>query len=168
MAERRHRPRVVVPPLEYPKGPQLPPRRGAPVDPPMPTLHPPRHFLMRVKRDGPLVPARLWLCGFEPGEPTNLLDRGRLSLYPRADIAGLEADPAQLFDRLVSPTDWQPANPITHWRYMQPITQADYAFRVRQLQWASAHQPSEPGLRPKAAVKPSQLPLPSFDRENAL
>jgi hypothetical protein len=131
-------------------------------------MQPPRHFLMRVRRDGPLVPARIWLCDHEPASPENKLDRGRLSVYPRADVGGLEVDPERLFDRLMSSTDWQPAHPITHWRYAQPITETEYAYRVRQLQWASAHKPDDPGLRPKTPLKPSQLQLPDFTRENSL
>ena len=56
----------------------------------------PAHFMMRARRNGPLVPARLWLCDFEPGSPENKLDRGRLSPYPRADLAGIEVPPEQV------------------------------------------------------------------------
>lgn len=127
-----------------------------------------RHFMLRMARYGPLVPARLWLCDHEPDVPENKLDRGRLSLYPRADIAGTEVDPELLFDRMMSPTDWQPGNPVSHWRYAQPVTRAEYFFQLQRLRWAEKAQPAEPGLRPRAVVEPSQLPLPDFSQEQKL
>lgn len=147
----------------------------------------PAHFLMRARRDGPLVPARLWLCDFEPGEPDNKLDRGRLCPYPRADVAGIEVPPEQVLDRLGvwrRRGDWtmlphevvaaladpgqQTPRPVGHWAYAAPISAEAYARRVRELQVASARQPLHPGLRPRERVEPKQLAVPNFDRENAL
>jgi hypothetical protein len=129
--------------------------------PTMPELKPgpPQYFLMRARRMGPLVPARLWWCDYEPGEPTNKLDRGNLSPYPRADIAGDECDPLELRERLA----W----PQGHWKYCQPITETEYRYQVQHLRWAENNRPDDPRLTPKQAVDPSQLALPNFDRENA-
>lgn len=147
----------------------------------------PAHFLMRSTRRGPLVPARLWLCDFEPGCPENILDRGRLTPYPRADVAGIEVPPEQVLDRLgiwrrrgdilllpheaveaLADDHKRTPRPVGHWAYAEPITAQRYAAEVRKLQWASAHKPDAPGLRPKSPVKPKQLELPNFDRENSL
>jgi hypothetical protein len=126
------------------------------------------HFVLRVTRFGPLVCARLWWCDSEPGVPENKLDRGRLSLYPRADIAGLEVPPEQLADRLFSMTDPRPAHPPTHWRYAKPCTEQEYRWRLDSLRWAEQHQPDHPVLRPRKRIAAADLPVPDFDRENAL
>jgi hypothetical protein len=127
-----------------------------------------RHFVLRVTRYGPLVPARLWFCDSEPGVPENKLDRGRLSLYPRADIGGVEVPPELLADRLYSMTDPTPAHPPTHWRFAKPISAEEYRWRLDSLRWAEQHRPDDPGLRPRRKLAAADLPLPDFDRENAL
>lgn len=150
-------------------------------------MRPPAHFILRARRDGPLVPARLHWCDTEPDEPDNRLDRGRLSPYPRADIAGVEVPPEQLLDRLGvwrrrgdiaalphevlaaldDPSQLTP-RPVGHWAYAQKIDEAEYRYQVDRLRWASAHRPDEPGLHPRRPIDPRQMPLPSFERENAL
>ena len=127
-----------------------------------------RHFVMRVARYGPLVPARLWFCDSEPGVPENKLDRGRLSLYPRADIGGVEVDPEQLADRLYSMTDPTPAHPPSHWRFAKAISEAEYRWRLDSLRWLEQTRPDDPQLKPRRRLAASDLPLPDFDRENAL
>jgi len=129
--------------------------------PTMPVLRPglAQHFLMRARRFGPLVPARLWWCDYEPGVPENKLDRGNLSPFPRADIAGEEADPLVLRERLA----W----PSSHWKYCQPISEADYRWHFDHLRWAEENKPSDPRLRPRDRVDPAQVPLPTFEAENA-
>lgn len=147
---------------DRPAGPQLPPRRDTTPIAALsaPTVQPPEHFEVRVVRDGPLVPARLWWCDHEPGVPENKLDRGMLSVFQRADIADVEVPPEQLVERT-----WAPA---THWKYARPIPKDEYDHLVARLRWAERHRPDEPGLRPRRAVQPAQLALPNFDRENAI
>lgn len=132
------------------------------------TLPAPRHFLMRQRRDGPLVPARLWWCDHDPADPENKLDRGRLSVYPRADIAGNEVDPERIFERTYGGSEARPAISPTHWKYPKPITEAEYRFQFDRMRWAERNRPDDPTLRPKAAVDPREAPLPNFERENAL
>lgn len=128
-----------------------------------------RHFLMRVTRYGPLVPARLHWCDHGPDDPPeNKLDRGRLSLYPRADIGGIEVDPERLADRLYSMTDPRPAQPPTHWRYAAPCSEAEYRWRLDSMRWAEQHQPDHPVLQPKKKLAAADLPVPDFSREEAL
>jgi hypothetical protein len=126
------------------------------------------HFMLRVRRDGPLVCARIWLDDAEPDAPDNKLDRGRLSVYPRAVIAGEEVDPDILQrDRLMSPTDWHPAYAPGHWKYAQTISAAEYRFQAARREWAVKHRPDDPTTKAREPIKPAQLPLPSFERENA-
>jgi hypothetical protein len=127
-----------------------------------------RYFVMRVVRGGPLVPARLWFCDSEPGVPENKLDRGRLSLYPRADIGGVEVEPEQLADRLFSLTDPRPAHPPTHWRYAASCSEAEYRWRLDSMRWAEQHQHDHPVLQPRKRLAAADLPVPDFEREEAL
>ncbi len=120
----------------------------------------PRHFMLRAVRFGPLVPARLWFCDHDPADPSNKLDRGRLSVYPRADMAGVECDPDEL-------RDWWLCVAPGHWRYPQPVTEVEYRYQLAKIRWAETARPGDPALRPRAKVDPAQLPLPDFSRENA-
>jgi len=126
------------------------------------------HFVLRAVRHGPLLPARLWWCDSEPGVPENKLDRGRLSLYPRADVGGLEVPPEQLADRLFSMTDPTPAHPPTHWRFARAISEAEYRWRLDSLRWAEQNQPDDPVLRPRRRLAAADVEVPDFSREEAL
>jgi len=124
------------------------------------------HFVLRVARFGPLVPGRLYWCDHGPDDPPeNKLDRGRLSLYPRADIAGLEVDPERLADRLYSLTDPRPAQPPSHWRFAKAISAEEYQWRLASLRWAEQHRPDDPVLRPRQRVTAADVPVPDFTRE---
>jgi hypothetical protein len=147
----------------------------------------PLYFLLRMRRDGPLVPAKIWLCDHDPADPSNTLDRGRLSIFPRALVAGREVPPERVLERigiygrrrgdgtlmpgeaaaaLADPALRAP-RPVGHWAYPQPITAAEYNWRVAHLDWTREHRPEDPRAHPHRPVKPAELPLPNFDRENA-
>jgi len=123
-------------------------------------MTPPRYFLLRLVRNGPLVPGRLQVIDHEPGEPDNKREGSRWPvLLEMADIAGEEVPPEDLTERL-----WAPA---THWKYAQPVSEAEYRRHFARLRWAERHRPTDPTLRPRRAVDVRQVPLPSFERENA-
>jgi hypothetical protein len=110
----------------------------------------------------------LWWCDSEPGVPDNKLDRGRLSLYPRADIAGVEVEPELLGDRLCSLTDPRPANPITHWRYAKPISAEEYRWRFDALRRLEERNPDDPRLKTRRRLAAADVEAPDFSREEAL
>jgi len=145
-----------------------------------------RHFLLRVTRYGPLVPARLWWCNSEPGVPENRLDRGRLSLYPVVDIAGQEADPEILLDRLgfrrrgdsgslpyevlaalAHPAELAP-RPLGHWAYTKPISEAEYRWRFDALRRLEERNPDDPRLKTRRRLAAADVEVPDFSREEAL
>jgi len=126
------------------------------------------HFVLRVTRYGPLMPARLWWCDHDPADSENKLDRGRLSLYPRADIGGLEVDPERLADRLWSLTDPRPAQPPSHWRYAKAVSEGEYKWRLDSLRWLESNQPDHPVLRPRQRVAAADIEVPDFSREREL
>lgn len=122
------------------------------------------HFILRGVRHGPLVPARIWLCDHDPADAENKLDRGNLSVYPRAEIDGKDVDPDWLQrDRLMSPTDWRPAYAVGHWKYAQPISEAEYRYQIAHRDWRRQARPSDPTLDARARIEPAQLPLPVFE-----
>lgn len=120
----------------------------------------PAFFMLRLLRHGPLTPGRYWLDDAEPGVPDNKLDRGRLSIYPRAEVAGREFDPERIVER-----DWAP---LDHWKSLLPISAGEYRYRVTHLAWTRRHRPADPVGRPDQRVAAAELPLPDFDREQAL
>lgn len=124
-------------------------------------MTPPRYYLLRAVRQGPLVPARLHWIDHEPGEPSNLREGSRWPVYiPCADIAGVECEPEQITDRL--------HRPATHWGALQTITEAGYRYEIARLRWAERAAPADPTLRPRRKVDPAGVPLPSFERERSL
>lgn len=135
---------------------------------PLPRVQPARYFLMRERRDGPLVPARLQWLDHEPGEPLNKLDRGYSSVFPQVDIAGIYVEPERLLERLYSSDKFREAIAPTHWKYAAPTSEADYRLRLDRLRWAERHRPDDPTLRPRRAVSSEQIALPNFDRENSI
>lgn len=150
--------------------PELPPRvQPAPmIARPLPKVRPPTYYVMRQRRDGPLLPARLQWLDHEPEEPDNKLDRGYQSVFPQADIGGALVDPERILERLFSYTDTRPGIAPTHWKYPQPCTEAEYRLRMEQLRWAERNRPDDPKLRPRKRVESDSLPLPNFDRENSI
>lgn len=124
------------------------------------------YFVLRARRDGPLVPARIWLCDHDPADPENKLDRGRLSIYLRADIAGEEVDPQRFLEERLC-ADWTPLQAPGHWRYAQSITEAEYRYLIARRDWAAKHRPADPAaMRPRQRIDTAQMALPSFEREN--
>lgn len=128
-----------------------------------------RHFRLRLRRGGPLVPARIRLLDYAPEDPPeNKLDRGRLSIVTVVDIAGELRPPEELLDRLYSATDSRSAIPPTHWKFAERITEAQYEVEFARMRWAERHRPTDPVLKPRHKVDPAQIPMPDFARENAL
>jgi hypothetical protein len=113
--------------------------------------------MLRVRRDGPLVPARLrWLDHAPDDPPENRLDRGRLSIVTVAEIAGAGVPPEEVTDRRYRGPG--------HWKYAEPITESEYRYQLARLDHA---QRIMPRFNPRRRLKPADLPLPNFDRENA-
>jgi hypothetical protein len=128
-----------------------------------------RHFRLRLRRGGPLVPARIRWLDFAPEDPEwNKLDRGRLSIITVVDIAGELRPPEELLERLYSATDSRSAIAPTHWKFCERITEAQYEVEFARIRWAERHRPSDPVLKPRRKVDPAQIPMPDFTRENSI
>jgi hypothetical protein len=98
-------------------------------------------WLVRYHMRAPAVPAMIALCNHEPGEPENILDRPP---YFVAAIAGKDVDP---FNVLAC-------------KDHQPITEAEYRFRVDEAAWIRDHAPHEPIAKPRRSTDFMQTALP--------
>ncbi|HZT90353.1 MAG TPA: hypothetical protein VFA12_20600 [Stellaceae bacterium] len=85
----------------------------------------PGFYLVRLVKMGPLLPAKVEACNTEPGEPENVLDRGRP--YFVAEIAGEAVDPLDVF----CATD------------RREIGEAEFLYQSADLAWAREHAPQE-------------------------
>jgi hypothetical protein len=115
-----------------------------------------RHFLMRMTRYGPLVPARLMEISHEPGIADNHRDRWPATIL-MADIAGEVVPPEELTERFF----WGPG----HWKYAAPTTRAEYEYRLKMMRWAETNAPDHPALRPRRKVDPRTVRLPNFEEK---
>src|SRR5262249_38545812 len=112
------------------------------------------HYLLRLTRHGPLVAARRQWLDHEPGVPDNKLDRGNLSRFPQVDIAGEVVEPELLEERL-----WAPRG---HWKWVEPITRAEYEYRLQHLRWAERNDPESHELRPRRPIDLRTARIPKF------
>lgn len=112
----------------------MPPRR---IDRPEPG-----HWAVRLVRGGPAIPARIFWAQttHEPGNPENRMER---SPFLAAEIGGEVADVDDVWLRRGT-----------------PITEAEYRYRVAEMQWAKEHAPREAVARPRQRVDFAALPLP--------
>jgi hypothetical protein len=95
--------------------------------------------MVRYRRYTAEVPARIWWCPHEPGNPDNLLEVPVLA----AEIAG------------------QPADPTTVWTMRKrPIDEAEYKFRVAEGVWLKLAQPDDPKSNPRQTVDLKGMPSP--------
>ena len=117
-----------------------------------------RHYVLRLVRGGPLVPARLQEINTEPNEPDNHRDRWP-ALLQVVDVAGEVVPPEELTERF----HWAPG----HWKSLTPISRAEYDHRLAMMRWAERNSPDDPRLKARRRVDREKMPLPRFDRENA-
>jgi hypothetical protein len=121
-------------------------------------MKPPRYFMLRRVRFGPLLPARLHEIAHEPGEPSNPRDRWPATVL-EADVGGERLPPEELTDRF----HW----PQGHWKFAEPVSEAVYRHHFDAMRRAERSGESNPALRPRQRVRAADVPLPSFAEENA-
>jgi hypothetical protein len=91
----------------------------------------PGFWLVKHRRHTAEVPARIWWCPHEPGNPDNILEVPILA----AEIAGEAVDPT---------TVWTMRK--------RPITPEEYRFRVAEGAWLKLAQPDDPKANPRQPV----------------
>jgi len=102
----------------------------------------PGFWLVRAVKGGPLVPARIYWCDHEPGEPDNKLDRWPLP-FLAAELAGKVADVERVWTMRGI-----------------PISEDEYRYRVADQAWARAHAPEEPVAQPYLPIDPLAVKPP--------
>ena len=101
----------------------------------------PGFWLFSFRRNCPEVPARIFWCDSEPGDPENKVDQP----YLQGQIA------LDLYD------------PLRIWTgRRRAIDAAEYEHRVRWLRWAEKNAPTHPQLRWREPVRAADIPIPKF------
>ena len=104
----------------------------------------PGYWLIRVAKNGPLTPARIWYeRDPEQGEPEPWANAENRILGIFAEIAG------------------RPASPERVWHTRgRAIPSEEYDFLLKDLEWARTYKPRDPIVTPDKPVKLSEVPLP--------
>jgi hypothetical protein len=103
------------------------------------------YWLIQLGKNYPPIPARVWWCDHEPGNPENKLDRPPFLM---AEIAGEPADPLDVYAAVERrPRDKRPMVPI------RPLTiERTYAYLVADLRHAQRWRPDDPLAQPRRRV----------------
>ena len=99
--------------------------------------------LMKAVKHGPLVPARIYWTDSEPGEPENTLDRGGKP-FLAAEIAGRTVNPERVWHAV-----WE-----------AEIDEAEYKFRLAEIEWLRKYKPDDPLANPWEPVRIAAIPMP--------
>jgi hypothetical protein len=101
-------------------------------------LQPGYWLIKKRKRFAPL-PARIYWCDHEPGNPENKLDRWPLP-FLAGEIAGEPADPEDIFGARERIT-MVPRDGLT--------IEETYKFLIAEMHWARQHAPNDAAARPQ-------------------
>jgi alkanesulfonate monooxygenase SsuD/methylene tetrahydromethanopterin reductase-like flavin-dependent oxidoreductase (luciferase family) len=96
--------------------------------------------MVRWRRHTAEVPAAIWRCPHEPGDPGNVLDTGPIWA---AEIAGESADPVMVWTMR-----------------KRPITPEEYRYRVADQAWLRRARPDDPKVAPRRPVDLSTMKAP--------
>lgn len=147
----------------------------------------PGYWSVRIVRNGPMVPARIWLAHTtedpETGEPMDrsphLAAQIGLEFVPVGKLwvmlEFVEASPEQR-ELLANPplSSRAPRNgrapafrwaPMAKWRQQERarrITVGEYEAELRWLSWAASNRPDAPELHPRKRIDPRVAPIPRF------
>jgi hypothetical protein len=96
-------------------------------------------WLVKYRRYTAEVPARIWWCPHEPGNPGNLLEVPILA----AEIAG------------------EPVDPLVVWQMRKrPIDESEFLFRLADQDWLKLARPTDPKSNPRQPVDLAAMPPP--------
>lgn len=97
-------------------------------------------FRRRLVRNGPWVPARIWIEQIVCPDTGELVDDERL----RCEVNGLDRDPGEA---------WL-------WLAGQPISEAEFNYMTALRAWAAWSSPDHPAARPFDPIDPLTSPIP--------
>ncbi len=109
----------------------------------------PGHWLIRLRKMAPQIPARTYWCDHEPGNPENKRDRWPLR-FLAGEIAGDVADPLDIFGA----RDRVPLKP------RQPLKtpEQEYSYRCARMRHAKKYEPEDPLAQPYRAIDLTKIP----------
>jgi hypothetical protein len=108
------------------------------------------YWLVQLGKNYPPVPARVWWCDHEPGNPENKLDGPP---FLAAEIAGEPADPLDVYAAVERrPRDKRPMVPIRRLTLEQT-----YAYLVADLRHAQRWRPDDPLAQPRRRVNLTRI-----------
>jgi hypothetical protein len=108
------------------------------------------YWLIQLGKNFPPIPARVWWCDHEPGNPENKLDTPP---YLAAEIAGEPVDPLDVYAAVERrPIDKRPLVPKEGLSVEQ-----EYAYRVADLQHAQRWRPDDPLANPRRRVNLTRI-----------
>ena len=99
-------------------------------------------FLVRLVKDGPLLPARIWLEQDIDDDTGELLDDEKL----RCQVIYLDKDPEEWWPRLCT----------------RPISQERYDYLMALGDWAAENETTNPMVQPFKKVSAKDIPMPKF------
>ncbi len=93
--------------------------------------------MVRLRRDGPEMPAAIETCTHEPGNPDNKLDSGPI---------------------LVANIGYEERDPIEVWSMKgRPITEAEYRYEMARVAWVRDYQSDAPEAHPRTPVSLTEI-----------
>lgn len=98
-------------------------------------------FKRRLVKNGPFVPARIWLDA-DVDEAGELISDERF----QCEVNGQWAD---------AENQWQ-------WLCGEPITEQEFYFLTASIAWTEAHAPHEPMANVRQPIDWSRVPIPTF------
>lgn len=103
-------------------------------------------FKRRLVKDGPFVPARIWLY-----QPTD----------ENGDLVGDEVMQCEVNGKY--------ADPETQWSWLcgNPITEAEFNYLTASLAWSAEHAPDEPMANVSQKIDWLKVPTPTFQKDPA-
>ena len=128
----------------------------------------PGFYRMRLVKDGPWVPVKIWLedgeretchgCGGSGAEPEQTVEgyTGRELVCSLCDGAGTILVSDQVFRAKVGD---QERDPFKIWTFLWDITEEEYRYLLDRAHWAVAHAPSAPEANPTRPINPTDIPI---------
>lgn len=102
-------------------------------------------FKRRLVKDGPFVPARIWM--YQPTDEAGDLVGDEVL---QCEVNGQFADPQQ---------QWS-------WLCGNPITEQEFNYLTAILKWSAENAPHEPMANPRKAIDWTKVPTPTFERKH--
>ncbi len=118
----------------------------------------PSYWWLYSRRGGVLLPSRIFICDFEPGDEKNKLDRPFLA----GQVGEQWENPKEIWMRVlrreIEPNHWSCALPMIPQEGLTPCQEHQYQMAI--LAWIKENDITHPLAKPYKPVNLAALPLP--------